>query len=246
MIGNSKSIVSNQFDVHVRLKDVVSRHLLNAWQKPIAAHTERTFNAWRNHWEQTHSAVVCNIVLDSGCGTGESTARLGLRNPNQIVVGVDQSAARLQARQLSAAGFASRDNVSWLRVEAADFWRLLHANNIRVAQHYLLYPNPWPKAEHLMRRWQGHPAFGTLMAISDSIELRTNWMLYAKEFACAVELWRSCNNANEPRLNTPQIGKTTMQSLSLNNPASCVSPFEAKYLASNHPLWCVKAELHQS
>ena len=36
-----------------------------------------------------------NVILDSGCGTGKSTFILGQMHPNCVVIGIDQSIARL-------------------------------------------------------------------------------------------------------------------------------------------------------
>jgi tRNA (guanine-N7-)-methyltransferase len=62
------------------------------------------------------------------------------------------------------------------------------AQNLQFDQHYILYPNPYPKAEHFKRRWHGHPCFPFLAKLSRQIELRSNWSLYLDEFAQAWEL----------------------------------------------------------
>jgi len=161
-------------------------------------------------------------VLDSGCGTGWSTARLAERYPDAIVLGVDQSAARLERFREP-----ELPNMRRVRARAEDFWRLLAADGIRPARHFLLYPNPWPKAAQLRRRWHGHPVFADLLALGGSLELRTNWRIYADEFRIAAG---TCG------IDTPPV-----VSFSVDSP---LTPFERKYAESGHRLYrlCLNLE----
>ena len=52
----------------------------------------------------------------------------------------------------------------------------------------MLYPNPWPKASQLKKRVHGHPAFPLLKGLGGTLELRTNWSVFAEEFAVASAL----------------------------------------------------------
>ncbi|GIR70322.1 MAG: hypothetical protein CM15mP74_15730 [Halieaceae bacterium] len=96
------------------------------------------------------------LILDSFCGTGMSTGPASRKYPDKWVVGIDQSAHRLAKHPHSVA-----ENCLLLQAEAEPFgsvWpRLasLHA-------HWLLYPNPWPKASQFKRRVHGHGAFPVL------------------------------------------------------------------------------------
>src|SRR5574337_1283396 len=58
---------------------------------------------------------------------------------------------------------------------------------LRLARHYLLYPNPWPKIGHLGRRWHAHPVFPTLLRLGGVLECRSNWRVYVEELAFALE-----------------------------------------------------------
>ena len=51
-----------------------------------------------------------------------------------------------------------------------------------------LYPNPWPKAEHLKRRWHAHPVFPKILKTTKKIILRTDWEIYAEEFKKTLEI----------------------------------------------------------
>lgn len=140
-----------------------------------------------------------------------------------MVVGIDQSAARLGR-------FCEPvlPNMRLVRARAEDFWRLLRADGIRPARHFLLYPNPWPKAAHLKRRWQGHPAFPELLSLGGRLELRTNWRVYADEFALAA---RICGIVAQP-----------VVSFSVQSP---LSPFERKYADSGHRLYRLGLNLEE-
>lgn len=113
-----------------------------------------------------------------------------------------------------------------VRGELGDFWRHWLEASFCAERHYLLYPNPWPLHAHLKRRWHGHPLFPLLPRIAPVTELRTNWTIYAEEFAKGWGL-----------LGNPQ---PTVEKFEPENP---ISPFESKYFASLHPLWRVVSNL---
>ena len=116
-----------------------------------------------------------------------------------------------------------------LRARVEDFWRLLRADGIRPACHFLLYANPWPKAAHLKRRWHGHPVFPELLALGGRLELRTNWRIYAEEFRQAAGI---CGIQAPP-----------VVSFSVLLP---LSPFERKYAESGHRLYRLGINLEES
>ena len=158
-------------------------------------------------------------MLDAGCGNGESTFALAQGDRACFVIGVDKSAARLAAgRRVVDAGIAPR-NVALLRCDLVDFWPLAAAAGLRFERQYLLYPNPWPKPEHLRRRWHAHPVLPAMLALGGVIEMRTNWRVYADEFARALGQcgWGGVSEAASSPLP--------------------LSPFERKYAASGHVLW---------
>ncbi|AKJ30564.1 tRNA(guanine46-N7-)-methyltransferase [Caldimonas brevitalea] len=198
---------------------MVDRHLNTRFQRPVAPYNHAAFEQLCRHWDGRSP-----LVLDSACGTGESSAALAARHPEALVIGVDQSAQRLARGQRKLDATAAPRNLLLLRADATDLWALMAAHGLRLARHYLLYPNPWPKAEHLQRRWHGHPRLPDLLALGGALELRSNWALYAEEFAWALRRagWQA---EVEP---VPPEG-----------PA--LTPFELKYRASGHVLWRVRA-----
>lgn len=69
MTGNSKEVESDQTSIHKDLEKLVLRYLETEYMRPIAEHTQKSFEdaaKFISHWNTP-------IVLDSGCGTGDST-----------------------------------------------------------------------------------------------------------------------------------------------------------------------------
>lgn len=211
-------ISSNQAGVHPHLENNLQRHLQSAWEQPFHQPTVDIFQQLKL------TAVLSSgrpLILDSGCGTGQSTQQLARLYPAHLVIGVDQSLARL-SKSGAGSGVYHEGNCLLLRGELSTFWRLLFDTGLTLERHYLLYPNPWPKSAHLQRRWHGHPVFPTLLALGGEIELRCNWEIYAKEFARAV------NYATGADLHVTRI-----------QPEVGISPFEQKYLDRRQALFSV-------
>lgn len=204
-----KTVESNQHEPHPRLRDVVQRHLRHPFLKPIAAHNRAAFDAVA----ERVAAHAGPLLLDSFCGTGESTAALAAAHPAALVIGIDKSAHRLGKHQAGAG------NYLLVRADTDDFWRLALDAGWRPQRHSLFYPNPWPKKEHLQRRVHGSPLFPALLALGGEVELRSNWPVYVEEFAQALALagWRA--EVEELIVETP------------------LTAFERKYRQAGQALW---------
>ena len=212
--GLPRPVSSNQEGLHPRLCQVVIRHLGTPSLRPPPSHTLAAF-AQAQAWVFSRT---CPVVLDSGCGTGESTLALARRFPQCSILGLDKSEARLQ----KAKARPQPPNVLYLRAELVDFWPLVAKAGWDIRYHALYYPNPWPKAAHLKRRFHGDPVFPVLLDLSPELELRSNWLLYLQEFSKAAELARGL--LAEPRL------------LDIAEP---VSAFERKYAGAGQQLWAL-------
>lgn len=221
MQANSSPIVSSQSGVHRQLAATVAKHAASVFRKPITAYNRQAFEASMAAWRAAVGGATrpMPLILDTGCGVGLSTLHLATQFPDHFVIGIDQSADRLQRN--TCWHVAAPQNLMLVRADLVDYWRLLLAAEIRPARQYLLYPNPWPKAAHLGRRWHGHPVFPTIVALGGALECRSNWRIYVEEFAAAVQQLR--------RL--PQAAVEHYQS------SAPITPFERKYLASGHSLW---------
>ena len=217
MFGNSQPVTSNQNGPHADLLKTVERHCQTRFRKPASPHTRQAFGQMLSHW---HRMGQPPLVLDAGCGVGWSTLTLAQRHPDQLVIGVDQSAERLRRGPDGQAG--NPDNLLLLRADLVDFWRLLAAEGCTLDYHYLLYPNPWPRKQHLGRRWHGHPVFPAIATLGGKIECRSNWLIYLEEFAAAL---------------SHLTGATAEVTQWLPKDDQVLTPFEAKYRASGHALW---------
>ena len=180
MLFESKVVHSSQDGIHPRLQHYVQKHLDQPFQKPIQEHNLPAFEELQRHIQRSGHT---QLILDSCCGTGLSTRHLALRNTNALIIGLDRSEKRLSTHSLDAVELP--ENALMLRANCEDIWRLCVQEKLSFNKHYLLYPNPYPKSEHLKRRWHGHPVFPYLPKLSASTELRSNWALYLEEMQIA-------------------------------------------------------------
>jgi tRNA G46 methylase TrmB len=181
--------------------------------------------------------VPVDVILDSGCGTGESTIHIARRFPNNPVIGIDKSFARLNkaGNPVQTAGEDVPRNAFWIRAELLDFWRLaldrVKSGEWTIPYHAVYYPNPWPKQSEATRRFHMHPIFPTLLALGGVTELRTNWEIYAREFAEAAKIVLS--ECAEAEMTNKQI---TCESF---EPSAPETAFERKYKEARQKLWRV-------
>lgn len=219
MYGNSRRVSSAQTAVHDKLAELVQRHRATEFRKPVAPWNEAACRQAMADWDG-HMP----ILLDAGCGVGWSTLRLARLYPDHYVLGVDQSACRLTRGKAAEVP----PNVRFVRADLVDFWRLLAGDGVRLARHYLLYPNPWPKIGQVSRRWHAHPVFPTLLALGGVLESRANWSIYIEELAFALQLLTGRRAQVENWL-----------------AAEPLTPFERKYRDSGQSLYRLLVDLDQ-
>ena len=253
----ANSVTSNQETIHKDLEKVVRKYARTTFLRPIADHTREAFAQaeefvrmfYENVAEKgdpgTKSGVTkqngnaakrapFTIILDSGCGTGESTIHIARRFPSNPVIGIDKSGMRLTkaGNPAQTAGEDVPRNAFWIRAELLDFWRLalerVQAGEWTIPYHAVYYPNPWPKQSEATRRFHMHPIFPTLLALGNVIELRTNWEIYAREFAEAARIV-----LNEDSVHS----KITCESF---EPSAPETAFERKYKEARQTLWRVE------
>lgn len=215
----SREVASNQTGIHENLQAIVAKHLAIPWQKPVSDYSLEQFAAIRSWLDRDDLP----LILDSGCGTGESSVTLAKQFPEFRILGFDRSEVRLNKlrRKTTIPG-----NCFTIRANAEDLWRQLVEAGIYPQRHYLLYPNPYPKSAHLKKRWHGSPVFPCLIALGGQVELRSNWKLYLEEFAVALHCAAGIRSKLEPVY-----------------PHTPISPFERKYRDSQHRLWRLQADL---
>lgn len=221
MYANSRAVTTAQQTPHPGLHGRLSRMLSSPWRQPLADHSITTFAHVERACQARLPDCPGGLILDSGCGVGLSTRQLAERHADALVIGIDRSHDRL-----SRGHGALPDNALLVRADLGDFWRLAYAAGWQPVRHYLLYPNPYPKAGHLKRRWQGHPVFPTLVAMGGRIELRSNWSIYVEEFASALAF---------------VSGEAAVEAAPFIPEAPYLTPFERKYHLSGQSLWrCVQ------
>lgn len=178
--------------------------------------------SWRDAYEKNPT----NLILDSCCGTGMSTRILANRFPQSLVIGIDQSRKRLEKE---TEGMKKPSNCLMLQANCEDIWRLCIKNNIIFDAHYILYPNPWPKINHLKRRWHGHSVFPVLKDLAQTTVLRSNWKLYLEEFSLAWEILAGSTSIIKP--------------LTIEN---AMTLFEKKYIGSKQQVFELKVDSRKS
>lgn len=224
-VGDSKAIVTNQDGIHEKLEEIVLKHVKHPFKKPYQQHTQDAFA----EIDKVVQGFTGDIILDSCCGVGQSTRLLAKRNPNALVIGVDKSANRINRNVdelVNESDTKQVDNFYLIRADLNDFYRLVLAAKWPVKEHYVLYPNPWPKSKHVQRRWHGSAVFPDMMKIGNTMILRSNWRLYLEEFNFAISL---LNLKGE---------------LSTVNDDEPLTPFEAKYLASEQECFQLTVQIN--
>ncbi len=218
--ANSRIPTSAQTGVHEHLERCVARHAASAFQKPYALYNVAALEAALAGWDGR-----AGVILDAGCGVAHSTIQIAREHPDAWVIGVDQSADRLTRRKPYPEALLP-GNMVLVRADLVDFWRLLVERGIPLRKHFILYPNPWPKIGHLGRRWHAHPVFPFVPRLGGLLEMRTNWQVYAEEFALALGMLTGATVASQ-RFEA----------------VSPLTPFERKYRDSGQPLYQVRLDL---
>lgn len=269
----ANSVTSNQETIHKNLEEVVRKYARTTFLRPIADHTREAFAEAEEFVRKFYNAVgkgdpsqvetikcmdppseddsaeniakqaPLTVILDSGCGTGESTIHIARRFPGIPVIGIDKSCARLNkaGNPSQTAGEDVPPNAFWIRAELLDFWRLalerVQASEWTIPYHAVYYPNPWPKQSEATRRFHMHPIFPTLLALGKVIELRTNWEIYAREFAEAAKIVLNENaESADTTATVPANAQITCESF---DPVAPETAFERKYKEARQTLWRV-------
>jgi tRNA G46 methylase TrmB len=233
--STAREVLSNQEGPFKDLEKLVRKYACTPYLRPIADHTRRAFadaeQFIANFYAKRPAQFAPHpVILDSGCGTGESTFHLAHRFPDYPVIGIDKSAVRLDKASKNNDGPSQPlpHNVFYVRAELIDFWRLalekVTAGLWTIPYHALYYPNPWPKQSEAGRRFHLHPIFPALMSLAQKTELRTNWEIYAQEFAQAARILQKTS---------------TIISCESFEPEQPITAFERKYKNARQQLWRV-------
>ena len=126
--GDSRLVSSNQTEIHKNLLKVVSKHASNPFRRPIAEHTQQAFDILL----KTIESSSASIIVDSGCGTGESSLALAKAHPEAQIVAIDKSEVRLNK---FSGGPVTCQFMPPTR-ELIDIWQLLDKYKRSISDHY--------------------------------------------------------------------------------------------------------------
>ena len=220
--GNSRTIVSNQDGINEDLEKVVKKHLNSEFKKPFAEFSMQLFAELEQQVDEFMAQGGKGVILDSCCGIGESSYHHAKANPEHLVIGIDKSEHRLDKHDFH---HDKLTNLILARGDLNDLWRLIAKSQWPITEHFILYPNPWPKSKHLQRRWHGAPVFTALPEIGEKLIVRSNWPIYIEEFQLALSL----------------VGINAKLEEYYSNDA--ITPFERKYWASGQKSYQIVAQL---
>lgn len=90
------------------------------------------------------------LVWEIGSGHGHFLVDYARRHPGKYCIGVDIQLERLE-RSGKKRARAQLPNVHFLRAEAREFFNVL-PGGVTLAEIWVLFPDPWPKARHNKNR----------------------------------------------------------------------------------------------
>ncbi len=190
-----ESFITSQKHASPDLLPLLKKYQESTFLRPLPEHQK---NAFRKIADFIGDSTA-PLILDSCCGTGLSTLNLAQNYPEALVIGIDKSAARITR------GPDLTSNCLVVRGDIYDLWSLFIKEKIHFIKHFMFYPNPWPKAGHLKRRFYAHPTFLGMSTLSDYFELRSNWPLFIEEASIAFNFAGLQVNTAEPAKDRPPM-----------------------------------------
>jgi tRNA (guanine-N7-)-methyltransferase len=142
---------------------------------------------------------VAPVVLEIGCGMGETTARIAAQNPDRDYVGIEVHAPGVGAllKRIDEAGLTNLRVVHHDAVEVVG--SMISPGSL--AGIHVYFPDPWPKKRHHKRRLLS-PAFvaalAQRLAPGGYLHAATDWEPYAEEILATL--------AAEPKLDNTADG----------------------------------------
>ena len=218
MKTQSREIMSEQNQEHVKTLEIVLRNRQHLFRKPIPEFSE---NAFKKIEEFVNSfPEKKEIILDLCCGVGESSFHFAQEYSESIIIGIDKSADRIERKNKFKHSLP--ENLLILRADIIDVIRLIANSELctRIGKIFLLYPNPYPKTTQFQKRWHGHGIFPYLMKFNASVEVRSNWKIYLMEFLMAANCYKDFESLLEEF-----------------EPSMTLTPFERKYFDSKQLLY---------
>jgi len=211
-------------------KNILSDHTVEAFEEA------RSFVKSFYEERASTSEKFMEVIFDSGCGTGTSSLKIAKQNPDLPIIGIDRSLHRLSKQDRNYLP----SNLLLLRADLIDFWlQSFREHDWIVKKHFILYPNPYPKAKHHRRRFPGHPIFPFIVCLGGELVLRSNWNIYLEEFQTALNSIASLPSASLLK------GCCAAQTLpfKVNPTDGPLTNFERKYSAVDLPLYELRVQM---
>jgi tRNA (guanine-N7-)-methyltransferase len=161
------------------------------------------------------------VVLEIGCGMGETTAAIALARPDTDFIGVEVYPAGVGAllRRLDE---QSIGNVRVIRHDAVEVLRDMIAPDTLAGIH-VYFPDPWPKARHHKRRLI-QPPLASLAASrlrpGGYLHCATDWANYADQMLAVLQAEPALRNTAQdfaPRPDWRPLTKFEKRGLALGH-----------------------------
>ncbi len=138
------------------------------------------------------------VILEIGCGMGETTARIAAALPDKNFIGVEVHSPGVGAL-LKLIEQQQLTNLRVIRHDAVEVVEHMLAPQSLAGVH-LFFPDPWPKARHHKRRIV-QPAFvkllATRLAPGGYLHFATDWEPYAESMLEVLSSEPSLTNGSE-------------------------------------------------
>lgn len=127
------------------------------------------------------------LILEIGCGMGETTAAVAAANPGNDYLGIEVHTPGVGSllKQIDALGLT---NVRVIQHDAVEVLRAMIAP-ANLAGMHIFFPDPWPKKRHHKRRLI-QPAFVALAASrlqpGGYLHAATDWQEYAEQILAVL------------------------------------------------------------
>lgn len=96
------------------------------------------------------SAGASALIWEVGCGHGHFLTAYATAHPERLCIGIDIASERI-ARAQRKRDRARLGNLHFIHADAALFLETLPAH-VRLADVFVLFPDPWPKSRHHKNR----------------------------------------------------------------------------------------------
>lgn len=143
-----------------------------------------------------------SLTLEIGCGHGHWLVDFAAAHPERSCLGIDLIGDRIE-RARRKAERAGQGNARFLKAEAFEALDLMPAE-VRLAEVFVLFPDPWPKKRHWKNRLFCQAFLVELAkrcASGTRLHFRTDhagYFEWASEVVAAQELWQQADLALWP------------------------------------------------